>query len=104
MHQTLQLGNVGAYLSPAHPYREYFQRAEVGVFRGQPRVTIQRIWAMNGEEGEDERKQEFAVDFRWDARMEKFVGPRAEAISLKEPEVWSGEGLPAPSKSVAVRK
>jgi hypothetical protein len=104
LHPTLLLKNVGAYLSPARPYREFFQSAEVAVFRGQPRLMIERIWAMEGEEGDDERRQEFAVDFRWDRRAEKFVGPRTEVVSLKEPETWTGEGLPAPPERSVARK
>ena len=90
---TLTLKNVGAYLSPADPYREFSQSADVGVSDGNPRVVIHRSW---GIEGGRDRRQEFTVAFQWDAQAERFVSENADRISLREPKLWTGAGLPKP--------
>ncbi len=93
--RTLLLEDDGAFLSPAHPYREFDQTTEVSVSRGRPLMTVQRTWRMDEQ---DVQRQNFTVLFRWNARLEKFTSPHAGKIPLKEPDSWSGEGLPTPPR------
>lgn len=93
LRRTLLVKNVGAFISPAEPWREFTQSAEVSAVSGRPRIGIQRTWGLeNGEE----RKQSFAVTFRWDLRGRKFVSPNAGKLSVNEPIAWTSKGLPAP--------
>ncbi|MEP6668341.1 MAG: hypothetical protein ABJF10_04265 [Chthoniobacter sp.] len=92
-HRTLVLKNVGAYLSPADPYREFTQDVQVSVRQGRPRIAIHRIWT---EEGKEDREQSIATVCTWNSQSLRFIGPKVRGFSLKEPEVWSGKGLPKP--------
>jgi len=92
-HQTLTLHNDGAYLSPADPYRSFAQAAEVGVSRGRPHIVISRSWVTKDD---SEPEQKFSVLFRWNSRSGKFTSPKVTNITLKEPTLWTAEGLPKP--------
>ena len=91
--RTLILRNVSAFCSPAAPYREFEQNAEVTEFNGRPRFTIERNWSTDGR---DDQKQEFTVTFRWNPHTQKFTSSQAGTITLKQPPSWSSEGLPHP--------
>jgi len=91
--RTLLLKNDGAYISPADPWREFVQDAQVSAVSGRLRIRVQRTWGLeNGEE----RKQAFTVTFRWDPKRHKFVSPSEGRIFVNEPSAWSSKGLPAP--------
>jgi len=93
LRRTLRLRADGAYLFTPWPYLEFFQGAEVSVANGRPCVTISRSWT--SKEGK-ERKEKFAVVFRWNSSTEKFESTSRRKITIKEPELWSAEGLPTP--------
>jgi hypothetical protein len=92
LRRTLFLKNVGAYLSPADPYGEFSQDAEVSVTEGRPRITITRRWVSDS----GEQEQKFSVLFRWDSSTQRFFSPRSRTLVVKEPEPWTAKGLPKP--------
>ncbi len=81
--RTLLLKNGGAYFSPADPYREFGQDADIRVKRGKLCVAVRRFWTTD-----DERKQEqtFTAGFRWNGRLFRFIGPKAGMITCNAPE------------------
>lgn len=91
--RTLLLKNVSAYLSPADAYREFTQDADVHVNRGRLLLTVKRSWSMDEK---PETQQTLNVAFRWNSRQLQFTSPRAATLMLKEPNSWSGDGLPSP--------
>jgi len=93
-YHTLVLKNDGAYLSPAAPYREFFQSAEVGVSEGRLEMAVHRIWGM--EDGGD-LDQKFSVAFHWNSRTQRFASADAGRLQLKKPgQTWTADGLPKP--------
>ena len=97
LHPTLLLQNDGAYLSPAAPYREFTQTAEIHISQGRPRIDIHRWW---GQPDGSDTEQKLSVIFRWNPRTEKFTSPHAGRLSLKEPSSWTADELPRPPATV----
>jgi hypothetical protein len=97
LRPTLALQNDAAFLSPADPYGEFTQSVEVSVVQGRPTVTVHRSWVKK--EGA-ERKEEFSVEFHWNARRQRFTSRNAVKLLLLEPtETWTAKGLPQPPPS-----
>ena len=93
LRRTLLLKNDGAFISPADPWREFSQSAQVSVASGRLHVRVLRIWGL--EDGE-EKKQGLAVTFRWDPRRKKFTSPSVGRLFVNDPKPWTSKGLPPP--------
>ncbi|HSI14640.1 MAG TPA: hypothetical protein VK961_21490 [Chthoniobacter sp.] len=93
LRRTLLLKNDGAFISPADPWREFSQSAQVSVASGRLHVRVLRTWGLaDGEE----KKQGLAVTFRWDQRRKKFTSPSVGRLFVNDPKDWTSEGLPPP--------
>jgi hypothetical protein len=82
----------GFFMMPAHPWHLFEQAAKIEERDGRLRVRATRTWGLDAVD----KEQMLAVDFHWNARKEKFESAEVGKITLREPEMWEGLGLPEP--------
>lgn len=85
----------GFFMEPTHPWHSFEQEAKLQVREGRLRIEVTRTWGLDA----IDKEQTLAVDFHWNARREKFESVEVSRITLAEPEIWDGAGLPKPPRN-----
>jgi hypothetical protein len=82
----------GFFMMPAHPWHLFEQAAKMEERDGKLRIRVTRTWGLDAVD----KEQTLTVDFHWNARKEKFESAEVGKITLTEPDMWEGLGLPEP--------